>query len=264
MMPRRTLLGLSAAGMLAAPLGTARADLVLNPSLITLPVGTLGVVNTVLTIMTRAPNTTEFGCIGFGTNVLGSAMVLLPVGANANPATGGTASCTGGALDVVTSSSQLLTVGQTGVTSAANFGVFLNAQEPGPPGSIANQITLGTVGLTIFSPTGQVLFQTIDAINRTLLETATGGGNAGYLLTLCSTSCPGGVNQQALANAALSNPLNIIGFTANLGNSAGDPETFFVVNTSPAQVIPEPATYALLATGLAGLGVVARVRRRNA
>jgi hypothetical protein len=231
----KVLLGLASLATLAVP-GTARADFILSP---TMPIvgGTgLGTVNTILTITSQGSASTEAGCVSFG-GVIGSNF------------SGG--ACTGSTADVQTGASQTQTrtIGQIGLTDASQFGIVLNAAEPG-----GNSITVGTLGLRIYSSTGTVLFETTDVLNQTFSETATGTGNSGFLFVLNPAQIA-----QANAAGAFANASNVIGFSASLSNATGGQETFFVANTGALQVVPEPSTYLLLGSGLLGVvGMAAR------
>lgn len=245
-MKKFAVLGLSAAAMLAAPLGSARADLVSvgqNPF-----TGTgIGTVNTILTVTSQGNATVEAGCVSFG-GVIGS--MVSPVGPGG---TGGV--CSGSTADVQTGASQTQTrtLAQAGVTAASNFGIILNAAEPA-----GNAITVDALTVTFFSSTGMALFQASLAGPVTFNNTFTGTGTSGFLFMLDAMQ-----QAQATAAGAFSAQTNVIGLRAQLSQATGGQETFFVANTGTIAVIPEPSTYALMATGLLGLGVAAR-RRRSA
>ncbi len=60
-----------------------------------------------------------------------------------------------------------------------------------------------------------------------------------------------------------SDAANVYGWEDNTGRWKDDDYNDFVFSMRTATVNPEPATMALLATGLAGLGGAARARRRR-
>ncbi len=235
---------LSAAAMLSLPLSAAHADLILaGPN----PIGGtgLGAVNTILTIQGQGNATTEAGCVSFG-------------GFTGTSFSGGL--CVGSSGDVKTGASQTQTrtLLETGVTSAANFGIIFNASEPG-----GNEITLESLNVVFFSSTGTVLFQASTVESFFFPTSNTGTGNSGFLFVLDAA-------QQASATAAgaFNSSSNVIGLSASASQATGGNETFFVANTGrmdpvdPVVVVPEPSTLALLSAGLMGMFGFARARRR--
>ncbi len=229
---------LSAAALLTLPLSAAHANLVLaGPNQLG---GTgLGTVNTILTIQ---GSPTEAGCIAFGGGT----------GSSFNA--GGM--CIGSAGDVKmgASQTQTRTLLETGVTSAANFGIIFNAAEPS-----GNSINLDKLTVTFYTAGGMFLYQASTAQSYTFDPTNTGTGNSGFMFVLDAT-------QQAAATAANAFMFNtnVIGLAASASAAAGGQETFFVANNgnlTPTAVVPEPSTYALMAAGL--MGIVGFTRRRR-
>lgn len=234
-----------AAAMFAAPLSAARADLILS-SPIPISGSGIGTVNTILTVQN---NGTEAGCVGRGgvSDFIGLY----------NSTTG---ACTAGAnTDVKTGASQTQTqlLAETGVTSASNFGIIFNANEPA-----GDAITINRLTTTFYSPTGAVLYtaSTASGSSFTFDNTFTGTGTSGFLFVLNAA-------QQAEATAAgVFAAGTRVGLGATLSGAAGGNETFFVGNngTTNTSVVPEPSTYALMAAGLAGVFGFARRRNRAA
>jgi hypothetical protein len=227
-------------------LGTANASVILvSPTPFS---GTgLGAVNTVLTMTSPGSSTTESGCVGFSAagDVLGSA-------ACAGTITGG---------NELTGASQTLTrtIAQSGATSASDFRIVFNAVEPG-----ANSITLDSLAVRFFSPTGTVLYTASTAAPITFPSTFTGMGNAGFVFSLDTPQAAA-----ATAAGAFSSLNNRIGLSASASNATGGPESFFVTSSTvtggggggggAGGAIPEPATYVLLGAGLVAFGIRSRM-----
>jgi hypothetical protein len=230
---------LAAAAAAVAALGAAPAHamLVLQGDEVFSGTG-LGNVSTVLTLQGQGNATFEQGSVSYD----GSADVL-----------------SGNALSGA-SQTMTRTIDEVGLTSAADLRIVFNAQEPG---NGDNSILLTNLSLSIFSPTGDLLFNSGSLTDAPInfANTFTGTGNSGFVFALDA-------EQAAEAQAAgFSGDYgnNRIGLFASLSNATGGPETFFVGNASGSVTppIPEPETYALMLAGLGVVGFVARRRRRH-
>jgi hypothetical protein len=144
---------------------------------------------------------------------------------------------------------------ELGFTPTSGFQVIFN---PAEPGNADNPILLESLVLSIFSPTGTVLFSSGPLANAPLLldPTDLGIGNAGFAFGLDSAQTTAAF---ATAFGANFNAGNVVGLAASVSQAQGGPETFFVVEAP----IPEPETYALMLAGLGLMGFVARRRSRE-
>jgi len=231
------LAALGAAAMLSLAAASAHASLVpLEPEDFN---GTgLGSVFTILTIDSPASSTFESGSVAFG-------------------------DVTSGDVKTGESQTQTWTLGEIGVSSASDLRVVFNALEP--DNRLGNSITLADLVLTIYDPTGAVLFTSGAFSPIDFPDTETGAGNAGFVFGLDA-------EQQAAAAAAFGEGFenNVVGLSATAGcnesspagcqNATGGFETFFVGNSVTA--VPEPSTYALILAGIGMVGFMAKRRSR--
>jgi hypothetical protein len=222
----------------------------------------IGTSNVVLTIQ---QNPTESGCVGWNgtTNVIGATCVgTLP---SLSPAIAGGDEKTG------SSQTQTQLVSATGVQSGSSLVVILNVGEPA-----GNLFTAENVSLTIYSPTGTVLFNSGNMVDAgtppggvTINSSFQGQGNLGFAFILDPTQaalaspflCTNAlaVGCAGLANAANAN--NRFGLAAVLTNVAGSNETFSIADFSSVDITtPEPLTFVTGAGGLMLLGLLRRFR----
>lgn len=224
---------LAAAALIALPT-QADAQLVLQGQS-TATGGGLGSVATVLTLQSPANGTAESGCI----------------------APSGTASCGFTNLGVQSGASQTLVrpVSQFPGLTGSSFRLFFNGSEPGNDASL----TVNNLVVRLYSSTGTQVFtsQNLPApIN--LSDVLNGTGNFGYLFGLSAPDA-------ALFQTALTaNAGAVIGVGASITNASGGLETISIgvgPGSTSTSVVPEPSTYLLMASGLAGVFLVRRRRR---
>ena len=210
----------------------------------------IGASNIVLTIQAKP---SEQGCVSWD----GTADVI---GSGACPG-GLSPAITGGDEKTGSSQTQTRTVGVSGVLSASSLVIIMNLNIPGSGGGIM----INNVSLTIFSPTGSVLFNSGDVTGSPVtVSSLTGGqGNLGIAFQLDSTEaaaanpfiCTSGVGCSA-ANAN-----NRFGLAASLSNTAGANDDLAIADTSVVTVIPEPGTIVTFGAGLLALGIARWLRR---
>ena len=139
-----------------------------------------------------------------------------------------------------------------GVSSAVDLRVAFQALEPGNGGK---DISLIDLQLSIFSPSGALLFGSGAFAPIHFADTTTGAGNAGFVFGLDKDQA---LQAQALAFGGDFGS-NLLGLSASIANATGGPETFYA-GQGVTLPIPEPETYALMLTGLVGLWFVTRGR----
>ncbi len=161
-----------------------------------------------------------------------------------------------GGADVKHGASQTLTrsIGSLGISSAGQLAIVFNADQPA-----GGAITLTDLHLIITSKNGTQLFDSGNFTSVPFTSTENGIGKSGAVFTLDAAGI-------AAANAAgvFGDADNRIGLEATAAGGRGGPETFFVAKAGEAPVhVPEPASLAVLGTGLLGWALLQRRKRQG-
>lgn len=187
--------------------------------------GGLGNQLTVLTIQHAGNATTESGCVG--------------------PA--GFTGCGFTNANVQQGQSQLQPISSLSGVTGSTFRLFLNVSEPGND----QALFVNSLVVTLYG-TGNNTF-TASLQNLALSNAGQGTGNFGYVFGLTPSSAA------AFDAFVAANPTARIGAGAQFSEVGGGIET---ISVGLGTVVPEPSTYLLLASGLAGLFMVANRRKR--
>jgi len=220
------LFGLAATAVLMAGLVDAHAGLSLRPAQNFAGAG-LGAANTILTLQNIAGFSFEAGSVGRA------------VGIPSDVISG----------DVLTGPSQTRTrsLGDLGIASAADLRVVFRPLEPADPAG--QDISLNNLQLSIYSPTGSLLFNSGFFSPMEFADPTTGAGNSGFVFALDGAQV--GQAQSAAFGTGFAG--NLVGLAAAASNAAGSFETLYVASATAVAAVPEPETYALLLVGLAAL-----------
>jgi hypothetical protein len=168
----------------------------------------------------------------------------------------GTTGC-GFANNTVQQSSTVRTVAEIGgntATLGTDLRIVANFSEPQ---NDADGATIDALTLFLFGGNGTTSFTLVGA-PVPFANTNSGVGNIGFGFSL--TEAGALAFQAALAGAGANAS---IGLGASLSNVQGGLDTFAVTRLDSTAVIPEPSTYALMATGLLSVGGLAARRRRT-
>jgi hypothetical protein len=293
-MTKKLLVQATMAALLAVPLSTARADLVLT-SLQINPGNGFGNAQTIFTLQVTGGNKAptdpsaqnEQGCYAFGNQI--GAFSSVDASFAGTTVNGGNFCTEGGTPNQVASGSPknaLPSLSDAGITNTGEIGLLLNMNQVNTAG-----LTVNDMVLSFYTPGGDVIYSatlpnawcttaasglsaaTIASLcsgTDTFLKSEVGQGSAGTVFLL--TAAQQTALQTAITNSGFAFGSILVGASADFGcigtqtancKEANDgAESLQLARVNATSLAPEPASAALMATGFLGLVGIAR-RRRN-
>jgi len=224
--PRRALLAAVAGMLMSVAVSQAQAGLVLVPTE-TFAGGGIGSVNTILTM--QSPGSSSVETAGVGVDALTNLTVVT------------------GDAKTGASQTQVRTLTELGIDAASALRVVFNPNEPG-----GNSITLTNLVLSIYSPTGSLLFSSGAFAPVSFASTSSGIGNPGFVFGLDAADAAAA--QAAAFSGAFG--ANRVGLTASASSATGGFETLSV-----ASAVPEPSSWAMIGAGLVASASLLRRRK---
>ena len=228
------LFRLAASSVLMAGLVDAHAGLSLRPPQ-NFPGSGLGAANVILTLQNIPGFSFEAGSVGRAVGIPGDVI--------------------SGDVQAGASRTRTRSLRDLGIASAADLRVVFAPLEPA--GGADEGISLNNLQLSIFSPSGTLLFNSGFFSPVSFADTVTGGGDSGFVFALDGAQV--GEAQAAAFGSGFAG--NLVGLSAAASDATGSFETFYVASATAVAAVPEPGTYALILAG--ALGVAGRLRRRR-
>jgi hypothetical protein len=152
------------------------------------------------------------------------------------------------------SNTQTVTFAEAGIAGDTNLRLYFNINEPN--GQNRQPVILNSLILTAYNSSGAAVFSASllgGPLNMTMLGNGQGHSDFAFMLD---------GEAAARLQAVFGSDLRV-GVEANISNTEGGPESFFIGGVNGVTNIPEPSTIVLLGTALLGLATRVLTKHRK-